>query len=114
MRRVYTAKKGDPAAIGTGWRSVTTVATGERATLARELAGMPAYELGTLDIPRVWLHRAAAPYPSAEQLLVVAPVGVADKQRPGFPALWNRVAVHPQLELFPLTATGVAAPRQRL
>jgi hypothetical protein len=42
-------------------------------------------------IPRVWLRRAAPPYPAAEHLLTLAAAGPRDKQRPGFESLWTAV-----------------------
>lgn len=106
VRRVYQAKGGNQAVKGQGWRAVAPLGSGTREQLTAQLAAMDGFELGALDIARVWIRRASAPYPSPEHLLTVGPAGVAAKQRPGFAKQWASV-LNPQLALFD-NLTGAA------
>jgi hypothetical protein len=105
VRRVYHAKAGDPAAKGIGWRSVQTLDTGTRAAMSALLAGKRRAEIDAHGVPRQWLRRASAPYPSVEWMLVAGPAGVHDKERPGFAAAWARVT-QPQLSLMEIGAAS--------
>jgi hypothetical protein len=54
-----------------------------------------AVEVDQTGVHRLWLHRPAGPpYPCTERLIAAAPAGVADKQRPGFDTLWDRLGGH--------------------
>jgi hypothetical protein len=96
VRRVFTARRGDPGRKGIAWRSLTRLAAGSREqmhALLDRYAAMAATVV-TVDgtgIPRVWLRYAAPPYPSAEHLLALAAAGPRDKQRRGFESLWTAV-----------------------
>ena len=76
------------------WRSVRAEACGLRADMlveasaAARAAGVPA-DVDAVTT-RVWLRRRAQEPPYFEESLVVAPAWIADKQRPGFEAVWAR------------------------
>ena len=109
IRRVYTARRGQPTGKGTAWRSLRQLATGDHATLRGDLgrraaaAGVPV-DVDQLGVHRAWLRRAAPPYPSVEQLLLLAPAGAVDKQRKGFDRLWTSTTTEQQLALFDTAA----------
>jgi hypothetical protein len=96
VRRVFTARRGDPGRKGVAWRSLTRLAAGSREQMRAQLdryAAMAATVV-TVDgtgIPRVWLRYAAPPYSAAEYLLALAAAGPRDKQRCGFESLWTAV-----------------------
>ncbi|MFV2115804.1 hypothetical protein ACFHW0_26190 [Micromonospora sp. LOL_025] len=105
IRRVYTARTGTPERKGTAWRSVRRLATGDHAALRAELdhraaAAGTAVAVDDLGIPRVWLQRAAPPYPAVEHLLALTTIGPLDKARPGFDRLWHSLTDQQQLALF--------------
>ncbi|MET9776256.1 hypothetical protein ABZ023_18680 [Streptomyces sp. NPDC006367] len=79
---------------GVAWRSVRTLFEGSRSdaeALVRKFAARRGAELGrgtTSGIERAHYLRRGSGYPCAEAYLVAAPVGIADKERPGFEAMW--------------------------
>jgi hypothetical protein len=98
VRRVYPAR-------GLAARSVTAVMVGTRAQAEEWLAARVQPDSDTDrdgehgTVTRNWLERRADTYPSVERFLVVAPHVIADKQRPGFDAAWQR-ATNPAPRLF--------------
>jgi hypothetical protein len=96
VRRVFTAQRGHPGRKGPAWRSLRCLAAGDLDTLRADLdrraaaAGAPV-TVEADGVARVWLRRAAPPYPAAEHLLTLAPSGARDKERPGFESLWRFV-----------------------
>jgi hypothetical protein len=101
VRRVYT---GTTAAM----RSVRTLARGSRAQMQAALAACGPVTVDEHDIHRVWLRPVRDTIPRTEHLLVAAPDGVADKQRPAFEPLWDAVTV-PADEV---CGYGLATPRR--
>jgi len=73
-------------------RSVRRLDTGDAAALHATLMELPADIDTTPDgITRAWRHRRGTAAPWAEHFYVVAPsAAIADKQRPGFEALYAR------------------------
>ncbi len=72
-------------------RSVRTLTVGTRAAVRAAVAATTARHLDTdpLGVVRAWLRPATSGYPRAEHLIVAAPAGVADKERPAFARTWN-------------------------
>lgn len=103
VRRVFTAGR-DPTTgkrsvekKGVGWRSVDVLASGSRdemRALLERIAGARGLDVAG---DRAVVRAAGTTYPSAEELLVVAPAGVATKERAGFGALWAKVVDQPTL-----------------
>lgn len=87
VRRVATPRRATTPAIA---RSVRRLDTGGAAALHAALVKLPADIDTTADgITRAWRHRRGAAAPWAEHFYVVAPsTAIADKQRPGFEALY--------------------------
>lgn len=77
------------------WRSLRTVAAGDRAAMVAQLLNEHAERGGELEmaggVARLWLDRAGAPYPALEHYLVVGVAGVPDKERDAFEELWTYV-----------------------
>lgn len=100
IRRVFTARRGQPTGKGPAWRSLRRLAVGDadhvRVELQRRAAAAGVgVVVDPAGIARAWLRHAGPPYPSAEHLLALAPAGPRDKQRAGFEALWNAVSARP-------------------
>ena len=96
VRRIIHARRSDPAAKGPAWRSVRTVATGTRHEAERALARAAAAHrarpvLDEHGVVRAEIITRAETYPALEHGLALAPVGVADKQRPRFEHWWTRL-----------------------
>ena len=96
VRRIIHARKADPAAKGPAWRSVRTIEAGSRAeaeralrTAARRHGARPLVD--KYGIARAEITARGATYPTLEHTLALAPVGVADKQRPRFEDWWTRL-----------------------
>jgi hypothetical protein len=95
--RVYRAK-------GLGWRSVESLATGDRYTIIGQLLDTGG-AVDNLGIPRKMLRDARPPYPTAEHLCAGGPAGVVNKQRKGFTTAWyNAVNPAPMLSDLPAGA----------
>ena len=95
VRRVFFAKRDDPTKKGSSARSVRKLAEGTHATCAAELRRLAAeldvehhIEGGVL---RAWVNRRGDTYPTGERMLVVAPTGVIDKERPSFATWWAQI-----------------------
>ncbi|GAB3977447.1 hypothetical protein GCM10029978_067180 [Actinoallomurus acanthiterrae] len=105
VRRVYHARKGDPARKGPAWRSVVQCTRGTRKRVHVDLARLAA-RMGARTvtdrhgITRAELIPLTQRYPAPERMLVAGPSGVVDKERPGFAAAWNALVTAPQLDLF--------------
>ena len=89
VRRVATPRRAATPAIA---RSIRRLDTGSAAALHSALMQLPAEIETTPDgITRAWRHRRGTAAPWAEHFYVVAPsTAIADKQRPGFEALYAR------------------------
>ena len=89
VRRVATPRRATTPAIA---RSVRRLDTGSAAALDDALIRLPAQMETTPDgITRAWRRRRDETAPWAEHFYVVAPsAAIADKQRPGFEALYAR------------------------
>jgi hypothetical protein len=96
VRRIIHARKADPGAKGPAWRSVRTLATGSRAE-AEQILHRAARRRGARPftdehgIARAEIIARTETYPALEHALALAPVGVADKQRPRFEDWWTRL-----------------------
>ncbi|AFM20150.1 hypothetical protein Mycch_5482 (plasmid) [Mycolicibacterium chubuense NBB4] len=90
VRRVATPRRAATPAIA---RSVRQVHTGPVAALDAALTRLPVEIETTADgITRGWRHRRGTVAPWAEHFYVVAPsTTIADKQRPGFEAMYAQV-----------------------
>lgn len=102
VRRIFDARKNDPARKGISWRSVALAGSGTRdraASVLRMLAARHGTQVVTdrFGIDRVWLRRPAPGcYPAVEHFYVLAPAGVAAKERPGFRGRWQSATeLHP-------------------
>jgi hypothetical protein len=105
VRRLFRPRAADPSRPAISWRSVQHLATGSEAAVLDKLrqrahaAGRPV--LSNDHVHRVVLRPRGLTLPTKEHLLVVAPVGVQTKQRPGFETLWRSTteadAVQPTL-----------------
>jgi len=77
------------------WRSVRIEATGTRTEMEAQVRSAAEEAGGELDagdgVERWWIHRAADSFPTWEEFVVAAPVGVEDKERPGFQEAWGAV-----------------------
>lgn len=95
VRRIVNPKKADRTAKGHTWRSVRTLSTGTRAEQLAELhaaAAVEGLDVETDDLhSRVWLQHRSGQLPDLERMLVVAPAGVANKERTSFSARWNEL-----------------------
>ncbi|WP_241473993.1 hypothetical protein [Mycolicibacterium neoaurum] len=89
VRRVATPRRAATPAIA---RSIRRLDTGSAPELHAALVQLPAEAETTRDgITRAWRHRRGTTGPWAEHFYVVAPsAAIADKQRPGFEALYAR------------------------
>jgi hypothetical protein len=89
VRRVATVRRATTPAVA---RSVRRLDTGSAVAMAALLARQPGDLEATPDgITRAWRHRRGTDAPWAEHFYVVAPsIAIADKQRPGFEALYAR------------------------
>lgn len=105
VRRVFFAKRGDSSKKGSSARAVRTLSRGpavtchvdlrRRVEAESERLGRPITHSVENGVMRAWTHRARTDhYPTVERFLVVAPAGVADKQRPSFEGWWRQ---HSQL-----------------
>lgn len=96
VRRIIHARQGDPSAKGPAWRSVRTLDVGTRAEAERALRAAARRRgarpfVDEHGIVRAEITARAATYPTLEHTLALAPVGVADKQRPRFEDWWDRL-----------------------
>lgn len=97
VRRIWTVGRdrttGERSAEkkGVGWRSIEVLGTGSRAEMQSVLRRRAASSgLAVVD-DRAVVRAPGTTYPTAEEMLVVAPAGVAAKERPGFGGLWSKV-----------------------
>jgi hypothetical protein len=90
VRRAFAAK-------ANAARSVQRVDEGTRDEMVAALAERGAVEEEGRHL-RVWITRRAETFPHREELYVVAPALVVDKERKGFDARWAAAAVAPELE----------------
>ena len=106
VRRVWSAKRDrrsglvDESRKGVGWRSVEVIATGTLDDMVARIGAEAGGIAAEVDdkFHRVWRRRASPDrWPTAEEVLVVAPSGVAEKKRPGFEALWAQTVYHERL-----------------
>lgn len=92
VRRVFFPAKADRAKKGSSARSVRVVERGSVIAVSRRLRELAAFEGVTTaveqGVERAWVRRRGDGYPTAERLLVVAPAGIADKERPSFSKWW--------------------------
>jgi hypothetical protein len=116
VRRALRARSGDWSRMGSAVRAVESLAEGSRAEMTaalRALGGEAGRSVDVVDgIPRVWLHRRGATFPTAEHFYVAAPEGAQDKEGPGFAIAWSAAltAIPAQAELpFALSVTCSAA-----
>lgn len=95
VRRLLLARRGEATKKGTAWRSVEVMSTGTASECRAELSVLSATEglevTEDAGIARVWVRRRGVGFPTAEEFYVVAPAGVAAKQRVGFDARWAQV-----------------------
>lgn len=103
VRRIVHPQRGDPAAKGAAWRSVRTLYVASRAdaytALRRRAAGRAPVLLDEHGIARAQIIHRTDGYPAIERCLALAPVGVADKQRPGFEKWWQHLCAWLPLSL---------------
>jgi hypothetical protein len=112
VRRIIHARRHDPSAKGPAWRSVRTLATGSRRETEEALQAAAARHRARPFVDEHGIARAeiiARPetYPALEHGLALAPVGVADKQRPRFEDWWTRL--HTPTEPATARLVGLAA-----
>jgi hypothetical protein len=88
VRRSYNG----PAPV---MRSVRTLARGSRRQMTAALAARGRVTVDDHGIARVWLLPQSQQPVRAEHLLVAAPVGIVDKQRPTFESVWSAHATDP-------------------
>lgn len=97
VRRIFHPAGGDPARKGPAWRSVRRLASGTLARMEGELRRTAGAVVdGRVDVARTVSGALAATlrargdsYPTVEELVVVAPAVVEDKQRPRFDEWWG-------------------------
>jgi hypothetical protein len=97
VRRVLRPKRSDPTRLGNARRHLRILATGDREQMIADLDRRAAAAAIALDVedvvPRLWLRRRAATFPSGEHFLTVAPAGAVDKGDARFDQWWNALPI---------------------
>jgi len=102
VRRIWKAGHDDTPRLfggttkkGVSWRSVRILGEGTFDEMTEHLrSSARSAGVGTWvgrGSARAVLQAAETTYPTAESMLVVAPAGVSEKERPGFETLWTEV-----------------------
>lgn len=93
VRRVLRPRNDDPTRLANASRSLRALTHNSRPAMVEELHSLAEECRLPVEaddgIPRIWLRRRAACFPTVEWFWVAAPDEPADKDGPGFSASWS-------------------------
>jgi len=113
VRRVIPARASDPTKKAPAWRSVRVLATGCRDEMGAVLAGHGDVVVDEYGIGRVVLRARGDVLPAVDHEIVVAPAGIAAKERTGFAKAYaNGLAALDLAAAVPTAPTAAAAVGQ--